>query len=43
VEERASLRASLETRSQNRQTFNSRIEDLNIQINQKRIKGLAVL
>ena len=36
VEERASLRASLETRSQNRQTFNSRIEDLNIQINQKR-------
>ena len=35
VEERASLRASLETRSQNRQTFNSRIEDLNIQINQK--------
>tara|TARA_B100001173_G_scaffold125739_1_gene109230 strand:- start:2883 stop:6872 length:3990 start_codon:yes stop_codon:yes gene_type:complete len=36
LEERASLRASLETRSQNRQTFNSRIEDLNIQINQKR-------
>ena len=35
LEERASLRASLETRSQNRQTFNSRIEDLNIQINQK--------
>tara|TARA_B100000902_G_scaffold150566_1_gene147085 strand:- start:1406 stop:5395 length:3990 start_codon:yes stop_codon:yes gene_type:complete len=36
VEERASLRASLETQSQKRQTFNSRIEDLNIQINQKR-------
>ena len=36
VEERASLRASLETQSQRRQTFNSRIEDLNIQINQKR-------
>ena len=36
VEERASLRASLETRSQNRQTFNSRIEELNIQIEQKR-------
>ena len=36
IEERASLRASLETQSQKRQTFNSRIEDLNIQINQKR-------
>ena len=36
VEERASLRASLETKSQKRQTFNSRIEELNIQINQKR-------
>ncbi len=37
VEERASLRASLETKSQNRQTLNSRIEELNVQINQKRI------
>jgi len=37
IEERASLRASLETKSQNRQTLNSRIEELNVQINQKRI------
>lgn len=36
VEERAILRANLESSSQKRETFGSRVEDLNIQINQKR-------
>ena len=37
VEERAGLRAALETRSQKRETLTSRIEELNIQIHQKRV------
>ena len=35
VEERASLRANLESFSQKRETYGSRVEELNIQINQK--------
>lgn len=37
IEERASLRATIDTCSQKRETLTSRIEELNIQINQKRI------
>jgi chromosome segregation protein len=37
IGERASLRTSLDTMSQKRQTFSSRIEELSIQIQQKRL------
>jgi len=36
IEERASLRAALDSHSQKRETLTSRIEELNIQIQQKR-------